>query len=193
MCAWQLTDQFWWSTAYSFIISSNILCASSLACASEIRQMCMWSMVVAPCRSLRPCSFFCFLFLKLSNLFFCLFYFLAMPCGMWDPSSLTRDWTGTTAVEGRFLTTGPPGKSFPSYSFLFLIFVVDGCLFTRVSEFISAESIWLSSSKIRVFSLIINLYYKYLFFSPGEIFTLNLDKNLSSKQLWNVGWCNKPG
>ena len=97
------------------------------------------------------------------------------------------------ALEGRFLTTGPPGKSFPSYSFLFLIFVVDGCLFTRVSEFISAESIWLSPSKIRVFSLIINLYYKYLFFSPGEIFTLNLDKNLSSKQLWNVGWCNKPG
>ena len=114
-----------------------------------------------------------------------------MACGILvtqpgiEPASL--------ALEGRFLTTGPPGKSFPSYSFLFLIFVVDGCLFTRVSEFISAESIWLSSSKIRVFSLIINLYYKYLFFSPGEIFTLNLDKNLSSKQLWNVGWCNKPG
>ena len=32
-------------------------------------------------------------------------------CGMWDLSSPTRDQTFTTALEGGFLTTGPPGKS----------------------------------------------------------------------------------
>ena len=29
----------------------------------------------------------------------------------WDLSSLTRNWTWSLALEGRFLTTGPPGKS----------------------------------------------------------------------------------
>jgi len=30
---------------------------------------------------------------------------------MWDLSSLTRDQTKSPALEGRFSTTGPPGKS----------------------------------------------------------------------------------
>ena len=34
-----------------------------------------------------------------------------LPQGIWDLSSLTRDWTAFTALEGRFLTTGPPGRS----------------------------------------------------------------------------------
>ena len=35
--------------------------------------------------------------------------------GMWDFSSLTRDLPTSPALEGRFLTTGPPGK-FPDSS-----------------------------------------------------------------------------
>ena len=30
---------------------------------------------------------------------------------LWDLSSLTRDWTTSLALQGRFLTTGSPGKS----------------------------------------------------------------------------------
>ena len=33
----------------------------------------------------------------------------SLLCGTWDPSFLARAWT--LAFEGRFLTTGPPGKS----------------------------------------------------------------------------------
>ena len=33
------------------------------------------------------------------------------PRGMWDPSYPTRDWTHTSALEGKVPTTGPPGKS----------------------------------------------------------------------------------
>ena len=39
------------------------------------------------------------------------------PLGTWDLSSRTKDWTCTPALEGKVLTTGPPGKSpLPSYS-----------------------------------------------------------------------------
>ena len=34
-----------------------------------------------------------------------------LPCAIWDLSSSTRDWTCIPALEGRFLTTGPPGKN----------------------------------------------------------------------------------
>ena len=41
-----------------------------------------------------------------------LFYVLfSWPRGMWDLSSLARDWTHSPALEGDVLTTGPPGKS----------------------------------------------------------------------------------
>ena len=33
------------------------------------------------------------------------------PCGLWDLSSLTRDEPESPALQGRSLTTGPPGKS----------------------------------------------------------------------------------
>ena len=42
--------------------------------------------------------------------FFFFFFGLTTPCGMWDPSSLTRDW------EYKILTTGPPGKSLKFFS-----------------------------------------------------------------------------
>ena len=35
----------------------------------------------------------------------------SLPCGMWDLSSLTKIKSAFPALEGRFLTTGPPGKS----------------------------------------------------------------------------------
>ena len=58
------------------------------------------------------CSFPSFLFF----LSFFLFLFLAMPCNMWDLSSLTRDknlcpWQWQRGV----LTTGLPGKSLNSF------------------------------------------------------------------------------
>ena len=41
-----------------------------------------------------------------------LFYVLVFwPRGMWDLSSVTRDGTHTNALEGKVLTTRPPGKS----------------------------------------------------------------------------------
>ena len=42
-----------------------------------------------------------------------LFYVLVLgPAGMWDLDSLTRDWTHTPALEGKILTSEPPGKSY---------------------------------------------------------------------------------
>ena len=37
---------------------------------------------------------------------------------MWDLSFPTRDWTCVPALEGGFLTTGPPGKSLSGLSWL---------------------------------------------------------------------------
>ena len=46
-----------------------------------------------------------------------LFYILLFwPWGTWDLSSLTRDQTRTSSLEGEVLTTGPPGRS-PKRSF----------------------------------------------------------------------------
>ena len=39
------------------------------------------------------------------------FFFFCCTFGMWDLSSPTRDGTQLLALEGRVLTTGPPGKS----------------------------------------------------------------------------------
>ena len=36
---------------------------------------------------------------------------VSWPRGMWDPSSQTKVWTCTLALEGKVLTTGPPRKS----------------------------------------------------------------------------------
>ena len=43
--------------------------------------------------------------------FLILFYFLAMPCGMWDLSSLTWNGICTPYIGSRVLTIGPPRKS----------------------------------------------------------------------------------
>ena len=53
----------------------------------------------------------------LSDSFFKINLFLTVPHGMWDPSSLTRDWNHTPCVGSAVLTTGSPGKS-PSLTFL---------------------------------------------------------------------------
>ena len=59
--------------------------------------------------SLLPRETLCFWILLFLILFFIYFCFLAMPHGMWDLSSLTRDWTCAPCI-GRVLITGPPGK-----------------------------------------------------------------------------------
>ena len=48
---------------------------------------------------------FCFLF--------SFFFFLAMPRGLWDLGSPTKDWTQTLSNEGGILTTGPSAREFP--------------------------------------------------------------------------------
>ena len=50
------------------------------------------------------CHFIC------CTLFYLFIYFLATTCSLWDPSSLTRDWTCALGSE-RVLTTGPPENS----------------------------------------------------------------------------------
>ena len=62
-----------------------------------------------------------------------------MACGILVPQPGIEP--ASLALEGRFLTTETLEKSLSSYSCLLLIFAVDSCLFTRVSGFISAESI----------------------------------------------------
>ena len=54
----------------------------------------------------RP-SIIILIFIKFSFLFF----FFCCTFGMWDLSSPTRDGNQPPALEGRVLTTGPPGKS----------------------------------------------------------------------------------
>ena len=53
--------------------------------------------------------------IKKNTLLFLLLFkkiFLAVSCGMWNLSSLTRDWTSGPCIgSARILTTGPPGKS----------------------------------------------------------------------------------
>ena len=45
------------------------------------------------------------------------------PLDKWDLSSWTKDWMFTPALEGKILTTGPPGKyPLPSYSILLAAF-----------------------------------------------------------------------
>ena len=44
-------------------------------------------------------------------LFYVGFFFFFWLRGMWDPSSLTRDWTLAAAQEGEILTTGLLGES----------------------------------------------------------------------------------
>lgn len=49
---------------------------------------------------------------------FLFLFFLVMPRSLQDVSSLTGDWTGTTAVKApRVFTTGPPGNSLPNLFF----------------------------------------------------------------------------
>ena len=43
-------------------------------------------------------------------------FFFFWPQGMWDLSFPTRDWTLTPCIEGKVLTTGPPGKSLDDLS-----------------------------------------------------------------------------
>ena len=50
-----------------------------------------------------------FFFMKASKIL--LYIYLAVPGGIWDLSSLTRDQTHTPCIGSAILTTRPPGKS----------------------------------------------------------------------------------
>ena len=62
---------------------------------------------------------------------------------MWDLISPTKDWTYTPALEGRFLTTGLPGKSHTS-----LLKFMESCpsLFTCFQRFHLSTHSWLKRS-----------------------------------------------
>ena len=53
----------------------------------------------------------------------CFFIFLAMLCGLWDPSSPTRDQTQAPCSGGRVPTTGSPGNSQVPAFFFFNNFI----------------------------------------------------------------------
>ena len=40
-----------------------------------------------------------------------IYLFFGMLCGIWDPSSPTRDWTCIPAVEAEVSISRPPGES----------------------------------------------------------------------------------
>ena len=44
------------------------------------------------------------------SILFLFIYFLAVLCGIWDPSSPTRDWTCIPAVEAEVSISRPPGE-----------------------------------------------------------------------------------
>ena len=57
-------------------------------------------------------------FVTISLLFYVFVFWLQ---GMWDLNSLTRDQPRTSALKGKVLTTGPPGKSLDIFSFFFFL------------------------------------------------------------------------
>ena len=50
-------------------------------------------------------------FISVVTLLFLFYVLIFWPLGMWDVSSLTRDWTTAPALEDKVLTTGSPRKS----------------------------------------------------------------------------------
>ena len=79
--------------------------------------------------------FFCFLFsIHALQVFFFLFFFLSMPCSLWDLSSLTRDQTKALGSESTVLT---PDQHKGSWCWLLWIL----CIF------------WIFTSFANIFSL----------------------------------------
>ena len=77
---------------------------------------------------------------------------------MWDLNFLTRDWTTSPALEGGFLTTGPPGKSptvlsRPGQASLLLSWFPGGANVCLSGCFITAPDYWCSSGIFRWHSL----------------------------------------
>ena len=64
-------------------------------------------------------------FVTISLLFYVFVFWLQ---GMWDLNSLTRDQPRTSALKGKVLTTGPPGKSLDIFSFFFFFKMWDSKL-----------------------------------------------------------------
>ena len=60
------------------------------------------------------------------------FYFLAMPRGIWDLSSPTRDWTRGPCIG--ILTTESPGKSL-QFSFIWVHSIVEMAFFWILTQF----------------------------------------------------------
>ena len=80
---------------------------------------------------------------------------------MWDISSPTRDPTCVPHTEGRFSTTGPPGKSFP----MFLTNSVGADLLSVNSTFVQLH---LDFSALGLFSLLLAMEeedFKFFFSS----------------------------
>ena len=73
-------------------------------------------------------------------------YFLTVPCGMWDPCSLTRDYTCTPCMaRHRLLTTGLPGELQEQFFFFFfpllLAFIFSG-IYSRAIRFCFFHFFW---------------------------------------------------
>ena len=141
-------------------------------------------------------------FLKKSSLcytaifFACLFYllyFLAIPQGMWDLSSLTRDWSCIPLHwKGRVLNIGLPGKpliyfflflqplspSFPEHSidfptgFLWLL-SCPSYLFSERSLSVfpkhKSENVFLLLESLQKFPLVIRIFSKFLTVAVKEL------------------------
>ena len=70
-----------------------------------------------------PYLFFSFLFKRVNY-----FLFLAALCGMWDLSSLTKDWTWTLCIRSTELTTGPQRRTtFPFFKFPTFVLLSYSC------------------------------------------------------------------
>ena len=114
-----------------------------------------------------------------------MFYLVSLP-GMWDLSSLTRDWTcAPLQWKYRVLTPGPPGKSFMVILIcISLINEVDYLLAIRLSSLektVYFPSVHLKNRVIWLFA--IELYWVlYIFWilTPYQIYSVNLKQKMPS-------------
>ena len=94
-------------------------------------------------------------FVTILLLFYVLYFWLR---GVWDLSSLTRDPTCTPALEGKVLTTGPPGKSL-RYIFYKYIFFNLWLVFPFFNGIFQETNIILMEFNLSNFSFIVCAFY----------------------------------
>ena len=113
------------------------------------------------------------------------YYLSAAPCGMWDLSSLTENWTCVPCQwTGGVLTTGTPGRSpFPS----FVAFLPSANLLQieMVSRILFCCQLWLQIP-VYVMSALLVLqtadYFLPVAMAPN-----------SSTLAWKIPWMEEPG